>query len=209
MKLYDFPIAPNPQRVNMFLAEKKVQIPRIEINTRQKEQFTDDYKSVNSICQVPTLELDDGTCITESMAICRYIEELHPEPVLFGESSIDRALIEMWSRRAEFMGYLPAADVLRNSSPIFKDRGVPGVPDGVPQISDLAERGRGSLRRFYDHFEIRCGISEYIAGNNFSVADITTFIAIRFATQIGVEVPDRCTNLHRWFEKTASRPSAN
>ncbi|HJN61472.1 MAG TPA: glutathione S-transferase, partial [Alphaproteobacteria bacterium] len=127
MKLYDFKVAPNPQRVNMFLAEKGVQIPTVEINTRERAQFSDSFKAVNAASQVPVLELDDGTCIAETMAICRYIEELHPEPVLFGSQPKEKALIEMWSRRAEFMGYLAAADMLRNSSPAFEDRGLPGV----------------------------------------------------------------------------------
>ncbi len=207
MKLYDFKMAPNPQRVNMFLAEKGVEIPTVEINTRERAQFSDSYMAVNAVSQVPTLELDDGTCIAETMAICRYIEELHPEPALFGSDAKQKALIEMWSRRAEFMGYLNAADMLRNSSPAFEDRGLPGVPGGVPQIAALVERGRQAMGRFFDHFDQRLSESRFVASDAFSVADITTFVTIRFVTRVEVERPATCANLNRWYEEVDSRPS--
>ena len=207
MKLYDFKMAPNPQRVNMFVAEKGLDIPTVEVNTRERAQFTDSYMAVNAVSQVPVLELDDGTCIAETMAICRYLEELHPEPVLFGGDAKEKALIEMWSRRAEFMGYLAAADMLRNSSPAFEDRGLPGVPGGVPQIAELVERGRKAMGRFFDHFDQRLGESRFVAGDTFSVADITTFVTIRFVTRVEVERPATCANLNRWYEEVDSRPS--
>lgn len=208
MKLYDFKLAPNPQRVNMFLAEKGVEIPCVEIDTRKRAQFNDSFMAVNAISQVPVLELDDGTCIAESMAICRYLEEFHPEPALFGSDALERALVEMWSRRAEFMGYLSAADMLRNSAPAFEDRGLPGVPGGVPQIADLVGRGRNSLDRFFDHFDGRLGAVQFVAGDNFSVADITTFVTIRFAARVEVEIPAACANIARWYKEVDSRPSA-
>ncbi len=207
MKLYDFKMAPNPQRVNMFLAEKGVEIPTVEINTRERAQFSDSYMAINAVSQVPTLELDDGTCIAETMAICRYIEELHPEPALFGSDAKQKALIEMWSRRAEFMGYLNAADMLRNSSPAFEDRGLPGVPGGVPQIAALVERGRQAMGRFFDHFDQRLSESRFVASDAFSVADITTFVTIRFVTRVEVERPATCANLNSWYEEVDSRPS--
>jgi glutathione S-transferase len=209
MKLYDFKMAPNPQRVNMFVAEKGIDIPTVEINTRERAQFTDSFKAVNPVSQVPVLELDDGTCISESMAICRYLEELHPEPVLFGRDAKERALVEMWSRRAEFMGYLSAADMLRNSSPVFEDRGLPGVPGGVPQIAELVERGRNSMARFFAHFDDRLGDTQFVAGDAFSVADITTFVTIRFAGRVEVAPPAACANIARWLAEVESRPSAS
>ena len=207
MKLYDFKMAPNPQRVNMFLAEKGIEIPTVEINTRERAQFSESYMAVNAVSQVPVLELDDGTCIAETMAICRYIEELHPEPPLFGSDAREKALIEMWSRRAEFMGYLNAADMLRNSSPAFEDRGLSGVPGGVPQIAELVERGRNAMGRFFDHFDQRLGESAFVAGDAFSVADITTFVTIRFASRVEVEIPAAANNLNRWYGEINSRPS--
>ena len=208
MKLYDFKMAPNPQRVNMFLAEKGIEIPTVEINTRERAQFADSYVALNAISQVPTLELDDGTCIAESMAICRYFEEVQPEPPLFGRDAKEKALVEMWSRRAEFMGYLAAADMLRNSAPVFEDRGLPGVPGGVPQIAELVERGRNSMDRFFAHFDARLGGARFVAGDNFSVADITTFVTIRFAGRVEVEPPASCANIARWLGEVESRPSA-
>ena len=208
MKLYDFKMAPNPQRVNMFLAEKGIEVPRVEINTRERAQFSDSYVAVNAISQVPTLELDDGTCIGESMAICRYFEEVQPEPPLFGLDAKEKALVEMWSRRAEFMGYLAAADMLRNSSPVFEDRGLPGVPGGVPQIAELVERGRNSMDRFFAHFDDRLGQAAFVAGDNFSVADITTFVTVKFAGRVEVEPPASCGNILRWMGEIESRPSA-
>jgi len=142
------------------------------------------------------------------MAICRYLEELHPEPALFGEDAKERALVEMWSRRAEFTGYLAAADILRNSAPAFEDRGLPGAPGGVPQIAELVERGRNSMARFFAHFDQRLGDVRFVAGDAFTVADITTFVTIRFATRVEVEIPAACGHLKRWFEAVESRPSA-
>ena len=208
MKLYDFKMAPNPQRVNMFLAEKGIEIPIIEINTRERAQFSDSFKMVNPLRQVPVLELDDGTFVSESMAICRYLEELHPEPALFGGDATEKALVEMWSRRAEFVGYLSAADMLRNSSPAFEDRGLPGVPGGVPQIAELVERGRNSMGRFFALFDDRLGAAKFIAGDAFSVAAITSFVTIRFAARVDVEPPAECTNVVRWLKEVESRPSA-
>ena len=208
MKLYDFKMAPNPQRVNMFIAEKGIKIPTVEITPRARAQFADSFKSVNPISQVPVLELDDGTCISETMAICRYLEELHPEPSLFGHEATKKAMIEMWSRRAEFMGYLSAADMLRNSSPIFEDRGLPGVPGGVPQIPELVERGRNSMGRFFALFDDRLKTTKFVAGDSFSVADITTFVTIRFAARVDAKPPTNCGNIARWLKEVGSRPSA-
>jgi len=209
MKLYDFKMAPNPQRVNMFLVEKGIEVPTVEINTRERAQFADTYRAINAISQVPTLELDDGTCIAESMAICRYFEEIQPDPPLFGRDAKEKALVEMWSRRAEFMGYLSAADMLRNSSPVFKDRGLPGVPGGVPQIAELIERGRGAMDRFFAHFDKRLGEAQFVAGNLFSVADITTFVTIRFASRVDVAPSHSHANIARWLNEIGSRPSSN
>ena len=192
----------------MFLAEKGIEIPTVEINTRERAQFTDSFKAVNAVSQVPVLELDDGTCISESMAICRYLEELHPDPALFGSDPREKALIEMWSRRAEFLGYLAAADMLRNSAPVFEDRGLPGVSGGVPQIEELVTRGRNSMARFFAHFDDRLGDVPFVAGDGFSVADITTFVTIRFATRVEVTPPADCANILRWVGEVESRPSA-
>ena len=123
MMLYEFSIAPGPRRVRIFVAEKGIEIPNVQINTRERQQFSDEYRAVNPNCVVPALVLDDGTCIGETVAICRYLEETHPEPNLMGRDAKEKALIEMWNRQAELEGYLAAVDALRNSAPMFEDRG--------------------------------------------------------------------------------------
>ena len=113
MRLYDFALAPNPRRVRMFLAEKSVEIPLVEINTREKAQFAESFDAINPLHAIPVLELDDGTCIAESVAICRYIEEVHPEPPLMGTDARDKAIVEMWNRRVELVGYAAASEAVR------------------------------------------------------------------------------------------------
>ncbi len=127
MKLYEFTLAPNPRRVRMFLAEKGVNIPTVQVNVRERQQFTDEFAKINPFAVVPVLELDDGTCIGESVAICRYIEALYPEPPLFGTGAKDQAIVEMWNRRAELEGFMAAGEAARNALPLFTDRRVAGA----------------------------------------------------------------------------------
>ena len=209
MKLYDFSLAPNPRRVRMFLAEKGIEIPNVQINTREGEQRSATFLAVNPHGVVPVLELDDGTCIGESVAICRYIEEMHPEPSLMGRDAKEKAVIEMWNRRVELEGFLAASDAVRNSLPVFEDRGVPGVPGGVPQIPALAERGKLRMERFFDKLDKQLAENSYIAGDVLSVADITAFVAIEFANWAKIEIPDSCANVVRWFDEMSARPSAS
>lgn len=209
MKLYDFALAPNPRRVRMFLAEKGVEVPSVQINTREAEQFSDAFMKVNPRCTVPVLELDDGTAITESVSICRYFEELHPEPALFGRDAKEKALVDMWNRRVEIECYAPAADVVRNSLEMFKDRAIAGIPNGVPQIAALAERGRHSYARFIERLDERLGESKFIAGEHLSIADQTAFIALDFAKRGDLQVPDQAKNVLRWQNELAARPSAS
>jgi glutathione S-transferase len=208
VKLYDFSLAPNPRRVRMFLAEKGVEIPSVQINTREREQFSEAYKAVSPRCLVPALELDDGTVIVESIAICRYIEELHPTPALFGRDAKERARVEMWSRHAEFDAYGGAAWMVRNGAPMFKDRGVAGVTGGVPQIPALVERGRQTLDRFLHYIDPHLGQNAFLAGERFSVADITAFVAIDFSQRANYERPSNLAHVNRWHGEIAARPSA-
>ncbi len=209
MRLYDFKLAPNPRRVRMFLAEKGIEIPTVQINTREREQFSAEFQKVNPRGTVPVLELDDGTLITESISICRYIEDLHAEPALFGRDAKERAVIDMWNRRAEFEIYVPAAEVVRNALEMFADRGIPGVTGGVPQIPALAERGRASFGRGLERLDERLGESRFLAGEAFSVADITAYIAIDFAKRGELVVPASLVNVRRWQDEIAARPSAD
>ena len=210
MKLYDFTLAPNPRRVRMFLAEKGIDdVPMEQINTREAEQFSESFLAINPRGTVPVLVLDDGTTLTESIAICRYFEECNPQPPLFGSSATEKAMVENWNRRAEFEGMMSVGDALRNSAPMFADRGLPGGPSGVPQIPALAERGKAMLDRWLVQLDSRLGESKFLAGENFSVADITAFIAFETAKRVEIEVPAKHANVVRWLDDVSSRPSAS
>ena len=209
MKLYEFSIAPGPRRVRIFVAEKGIEIPSVQINTRERQQFSDEYRAVNPNCVVPALVLDDGTCIGETVAICRYLEETHPEPNLMGRDAKEKAVIEMWNRQAELEGYLAAVDALRNSAPMFEDRGVAGVTGGVPQIPALVERGKQSMGRFFSKLDRQLADNRCLAGDTFSIADITAFVAIDFSKRAEIEVPGECSNVARWFAEVGERPSAS
>jgi glutathione S-transferase len=208
MKLYDFTLAPNPRRVRMFLAEKGIDVPLVQVNTREREQFADSFRKLNPYCQVPLLELDDGTCIAESVAICRYFEDIQPEPRLMGRDAKDKAVVEMWNRRAEINGFAAAGEAARNALPLFADRGLSGVEGGVPQIPALVERGKQSLQRFFQRLDQRLAQSRYLAGEAFTIADITAFVTIEFAKRVEVEPPAALAHLGRWYREVAARPSA-
>lgn len=208
MKLYDFALAPNPRRVRMFLAEKGIDVPTVQINTREAEQFSAEFQKVNPRGTVPALVLDDGTVLTESVSICRYFEELHPEPSMFGRDAKEKAIVDMWNRRIEIECYAPCADVVRNSLEMFKDRAIPGLPSGVPQIPSLVERGRASYNRFIERLDAQLSGNPFIAGDRISITDQTAFIALDFAKRGELEVPANAANILRWQGEMAARPSA-
>jgi glutathione S-transferase len=192
----------------MFLAEKDVEIPSVQINTRDGEQFSEAFKAVNPRCIVPALELDDGTVIVESVAICRYVEERHPTPALFGRDAKEKALVEMWNRHVEFDAYGGAAAMVRNGAPMFKDRGLAGLPSGVPQIPELVERGRMMLTRCLGFMDERLQGSAFLAGDQLSIADITAFVAVEFSQRANYEMPAELKNVERWRSEIAARDSA-
>ncbi|MGI9498726.1 MAG: glutathione S-transferase family protein [Geminicoccaceae bacterium] len=207
MKFYDFSLAPNPRRVRMFLAEKGMTIPSVQINTREREHFSDDFKKVSPRSIVPALELDDGTSISESVAICRYIEEIQPDPPLFGRDAKEKALIEMWNRHAEFDGIGGVGEAVRNGAPMFADRGLAGLPGGEPQIPALVERGKRTMDRFMHHLNGQLADNAFVAGENFSIADITAFIAVEFSQRADYAVPQECSHVRRWHDEITARPS--
>jgi glutathione S-transferase len=210
MRLFDFSLAPNPRRVRMFLSEKSVEIPLVQVNTREREQFDEAFVAKNPLKAVPVLELDDGTCISESVAICRYIEEVHPEPPLMGTDAKDKAVVEMWNRRVELVGYMAAAEVVRNALPMFEDRGLSGMPGGVPQIPALVERGKKTLGRFFELLDRQLAGSEFVAGAAFTIVDITAYVTIEFAKRVDVQIPTTgAKNVSRWHTEVAGRPSAS
>lgn len=207
MKLYDNSTAPSPRRVRIYLAEKGIEVPRIEVDLRNVEQLSDEFHKINPNRTVPVLELDDGTLINESLAICRYFEELHPDPPLMGVDAKDKALVTMWDRRMELDGYLAASEGFRNWARGFKGRALTGTT-GVEQIPELAERGRARTERFFDLLERRLAESEFIAGPRYTVADITALCTVDFAAWMKLYVPEGHANARRWHDAVSARPSA-
>ena len=207
MKIYEFRRAPNPRRVQMFLAEKKIEIEYIQVDVTKGENRESDYLSINPKGGVPALELDDGMIITESMAICRYFDALQPKPYLFGETPEEKGSIEMWNRKIEIEGMNAIGDCLRNSSEAFKDRAV-ADPRVTKQIPELAERGKMLANRFLDDINNKLKISKYVAGEDFSMADINLFVLLNFASWVKVIPTENHENLITWKESVNTRESA-
>ena len=209
MKLYDSTLAPNPRRVRMFMAEKGVDYENIQVDIIKGDNLNESFLSINPRGLLPTLVLDDGTVIDETVAICRYIEEMHPEPALLGTDAISKANIEARQRHMEFDGLLAAADAFRNSFPGFSSRGLAGNAGSVDAIPALAERGKNAMLRFYESLNAALDDSAFVAGETFSIADITALCTIDFAAGAArVPIPDQCSNVQRWHAEVSSRPSA-
>jgi len=209
MKIYDWRLAPNPRRVRMFLAEKGLDVPLEEVGDgmRLKPEFVVRF---DPYATTPTLELDDGTCIGEAMAICRYFEDLHPEPRLMGRDAKDKAVVEMWERRAYEGAMFALSEIIRNTHPAFAARGLPGTAEPIEQVASMVERGQGRLRRFSASADRMLGESRFLAGDAFSVADITAFCALdSLARMLDTPIAPEHANLRRWFGDVATRPSAS
>jgi glutathione S-transferase len=208
MKLYDMRVAPNPRRVRIFLAEKGIELPKVEINIRAGENLQPEFLAINPRGVLPTLQLEDGTIIDESTAICRYFEELRPDPALMGRTALEKAMIECWTRRIEFDAGQPVVDAFRNSYPPYAERAVPGKA-GTKAIPELVERGKARLAEFYPAIDARLAESEYVAGPSFSIADITLLCIADFARAIKLPSPEGLEHFSRWHAQVAARPSAN
>ena len=208
MKLYDFPPAVNAQRVRAFIAEKGIEVPIAEVDVRAGVLHEEPYRSMNPFAVVPFLELDDGTCIGESIAICRYLEELHPENPLMGRDAKERAIVEMWTRRVELDGLLPAVHALRNSDAAYAGRVLPGTRNALPQVPQIVQRGKDSLVILFDRLNSRLAGRSYLAGDAFSIADLTACFTVQVAARIGFPIPDECPDLARWHREMAARPCA-
>jgi len=209
MKLYDCKMAPNPRRVRIFIAEKNLQISAVEVSIVDGENLKPEYLKINPRGLLPVLELDDGTRIDETQAICRYLEETHPEPNLMGRTTLERAQIESWQRHMEFDGMTAVSEVVRNSIPVFSSRGLPGVTQPVAAIPALVERGTQSVKRFYERIEQRLKENEFIAGNRFTIADITALCVVDVAkNRINLPIPTENKQTQRWHEAVSARPSA-
>src|SRR5712691_4386523 len=193
MKFYDCAIAPSPRRVRIFLAEKGITLPTIQVDLRKGEQFSAAFRAVNPDCTVPVLELDDGARIADVLAICVYFEQTRPEPPLMGVSAEDRAVVTAWQRRTERDGFFAVAEAFRNSTPAFKTRALPG-PDDYEQIPALAERGRARMQKFFKFMDARLADNAFVAGPRYTLADITTLVAVDFAGWIKLTIPEDCAH---------------
>ena len=207
MKLYDCTTAPSPRRVRIFLAEKGVRLPLVQVDLRHGEQLGAAFRAINPDATVPVLELDNGTRIADILGICRYIEEIHPKPPLMGTDAEDKAVVEGWQRWCEREGFYAAMEAFRNATPGLKGRALPG-PDDYEQIPALAERGRARLARFFERLDARLAESAFIAGPRYTIADITALASVDFAGWAKMKPPETLSRLQRWHDAVSARPSA-
>ncbi len=207
MKFYDVSGAPSPRRVRIFLAEKGIEYETVPVDTPNKAHLEADFLTLNPWATVPVLQLDDGTCISEAIACCRYLEEAHPEPPLFGKNPKEKGIISMWEHRMEWDGFLAVAEYLRNTIERMRDRGLTGVVN-FDQIPALAERGKKRVAHFHSLLDERLGHSEYMAGDYYTIADITAQVSLDFANRAGLKWPEDKKNILRWYNLVNSRPSA-
>jgi len=200
MKLYDGGRAPNPRRVRIFLAEKGLSVPMEPVNLGALEHKTAAYTAINPLQRVPALVLDDGTVITESMAICRYFEGLRPEPPLFGRGGREEALVEMWNRRIELNLYEAVSAVFRHLHPAMRE-----MENQIPEWGEANKPRAIALLALLDR---ELADRPYVAGEHYSVADITGLVAVDFMKPAKLEVPEEFANLRRWHAQVTARPSA-
>jgi glutathione S-transferase len=202
MKLYDGGRAPNPRRVRIFLAEKGITVATEQVDLGKLQQRTEAYTAINPMQRVPALVLDDGTVIAESIAICRYFEALAPDPPLFGRGALDSALVEMWNRRAELHLFLPVSSIFQHLHPAMKI-----MVD--PQVPAWGEANKPRVTAFLQFLDGELGNRPYVAGEDFTVADITALVAMDFMRVSKLAVADDLANVQRWHKAVSVRPSAS
>ena len=208
MKFYDCPTAPSPRRARIFIAEKNVEVETIEVDLGGGEQFGAAFRSLNPRCTVPVLELDDGTVLTENLGIAAYLEAAFPDPPLLGDTATMKGVVANWNARIELEGLLPTADAFRNRTKGMKDHAVTG-PRPYAQIPELAARGLERCRDFFAVLNERLCDNEYIAGERYSIADISALCVVDFAAWVKVTIGDDVPHLERWHRQVSARPSAS
>jgi glutathione S-transferase len=201
MKLYDGGRAPNPRRVRIFLAEKRITLPLEPVDLGSLQHKSPAYSAVNPLQRLPALQLDDGTVLTESIAICRYFEEVQPEPALFGRGALEKALVEMWNRRMELHFLALVAHVFRNSHPAMKEM-------EQPQVPAWAEANKPRIAVFLGLLDRELKERRFAAGDSYSVADITGLVAVDFMKPAKLTLPEELANVRRWHAEISARPSA-
>lgn len=207
MKFYYFPGAPSPRKVGIVISEKGLDIPTEIVNLRAGEHRTEEFAATHPGKTLPVLELDDGTCLTESLAIVHYLEQTHPEPNLMGVDAKEQALVLMWHDIATLEGYLAIQERLRNSPDFPEDRALPG-PVSYEQIPALVDRGEKRIQVFFDKLDKRLGESSYVATDRYTYADIVAYVYRAFAKRVtGVDPAVEREQMSRWVEEIEARPA--
>jgi glutathione S-transferase len=207
--LYESKGSPNARRVRIFIAEKGIDIPMKPVDLGAKEQFSDAYRAINPRSQVPALALADGPVITEVLAIWRYLEETYPQTPLLGTTAGSKALVAMWERRAELDGFAPVMEGVRNAVAGLKGRALSG-PHAYDQIPELVDRSKLRVANFFADFNERLETVPFVAGDEFSAADITTLVTVDFAANaLKMPIPAEHTAFRRWYDEVSARPSAS
>ncbi|MDT0596205.1 glutathione S-transferase family protein [Glaciecola petra] len=200
MKIYDTKTAPTPRRVRMFLAEKGLEMDYVQVDLAKGENLSPEMRLKNPIAKIPVLELDDGTCISESDAICLYFETLHPNPPLMGNGALEKATVAMWQRQIDLCLFMQIGMCFQHSTGYFKDRMTP-----VPEYGKVAGE---NARKYLNVLDKRVAKYPFMAGENFSIADITALCSIDFARVVNIRISAEQTHLQAWYDKVAARPSA-
>ena len=202
LKLYNHPLAPNPRRVRIFAAEKGIELVLEEVDILAGQSRTPAFLAKNSSGAVPVLELDDGSCLSESVAICRYLEGLQPEPNLLGRDLREQAEIERWNRRMELELFAPIARTVQNTSPMFQGR--------FKQFPEYGEAQRAIVHQRLERMDRELDGNEFVAGDRFTIADITALVAIDVGSRLAdLKIPPKLANLTRWHETVSKRASAS
>lgn len=207
MIFYDCISAPSPRRVRIFIAEKGIEVPTEQVDLRAGVHLEPSFRARSPRCTVPVLELDDGTCLWETLAICDYLESRYPEPPLLGRDPRERALVLQWNARIEQDGFQGVAEVLRNTARGMRGRALTG-PESFDQIPDLADRGRRRAEFFFGEMDAWLGQHRYVVGHDFTLADITLLVVVDFADRMGIGPGEDRRDLRRWHREVGTRPSA-
>ena len=210
MKFYDCATAPSPRLVRIFIAEKGLSeaIETVEVNLGEQEQMGEAFRAINPFCTVPVLETDDGQRFFSSQGCWRYLEDPHPEPLLLGRDANEKAAVADWVWRAEQEGFLAVGEGLRNAAKRLADRALTG-PHNYAQIPELAERGKRRVGHFFELLDSTLADRDYLAGDNYSAADIMAFVAVEFAGWLKITLPEDAANARRWFDAVKARPGSN
>jgi glutathione S-transferase len=201
MKIVETRSAPNPRRVRIFLAEKGISVPYEELEFKKENLKSEAFTKLNRMQKVPVLVLDDGTCVSETIAICRYFEELNPTPALFGTGALGKAQVEMWQRRMELTLLMPVAQAFRHTHPAM-------VGLEVPQIREWGEANKGRALEMLSIMDEHLASNKFLCGDAYSIADITGLVAMDFMRPAKITRPETLTNVARWYADISGRPSA-